>query len=94
MAQKLQNINLSSDTTACDSITVELHDVVSPYSAIASTSLRVLLHTDGTSQVIFPGTVFNNSYYLVIRHLNSIETWSKNPVLFNVSPMTFDFTSP
>jgi hypothetical protein len=92
MAQKLQF--LSSDTTACDSITVELHDVVSPYSVIASASLNVLLHTDGTSQVIFPGAVLNHSYYLVIRHYNSIETWSKNPVSFNASIIAFDFTSP
>lgn len=77
---------------ACDSITVELHSSASPYNLVAS--VNVLLHTDGSAIAQFPSALMNGSYYIVLRHRNAMETWSKNAVLFNSSSLSFDFTSP
>ncbi|MCX6291856.1 MAG: hypothetical protein NT126_08835, partial [Bacteroidetes bacterium] len=90
MQAVLYNNLMSADPTACDSVTIELHHDFPPYNLAAS--LTVLLHTDGTATAKFPSSLLNNSYYIVFRHRNSIETWSKDPLLFNSSAMSFDFT--
>jgi len=82
--------NLNSDSTASDSITVELHD---PGTGSLILTSNALLHVDGNAQVLFPSSIFNQSYYLAIRHRNSIETWSKNVLLFDSSLINFDFTT-
>ncbi|MBL0095199.1 MAG: hypothetical protein IPP46_00980 [Bacteroidetes bacterium] len=35
--------------------------------------------------------IIGNTYYIVIRHRNAIEVWSKYPVLFNSNSVNFDF---
>lgn len=92
MQPVLYNTNLSANPTACDSITVELHGATSPYSTIASA--KTLLHTDGNAEVRFPTAIINSSYYIAVRHRNSVETWSKNPVKFNDAIASFDFSAP
>jgi hypothetical protein len=92
MQPVLLNDGLSADPTACDTITVELHNATSPYDTY--TSANVLLHTNGTADVRFPISVLCNSYYIAIRHRNSIETWSKDPVKFDDAIASLDFTSP
>jgi hypothetical protein len=83
---------LSNDETACDSITVELHDATNYDNVIASAT--DILHTDGNATFRFPWAIGNNAYYIVIRHRNSIETWSKNPVLFSGTVVSLDLTAP
>ncbi|MBK7886551.1 MAG: hypothetical protein IPJ86_04385 [Bacteroidetes bacterium] len=39
-------------------------------------------------------TIIGNTYYIVIRHRNAIEVWSKFPVLFNSNAVNFDFSAP
>ena len=80
-----------SDSTACDFINLEIRDPLL-HSLVLSTQL--LLHTDGHASVILPSFLLNHSYYVVIRHRNSLETWSKETVLINSTSMSFDFTSP
>ncbi len=92
MQAVLYNINLNVNPVACDSITVELHNPASPYTIF--TFANALLRTDGNADVRFPVAVSSNSYYIVIRHRNSIETWSKNSVKINDAIAVFDFTSP
>ena len=92
MRPVLYSNSLSTDPTACDSITVELHSATSPYAMI--TSAKALLHTNGSADVRFPIGVLNNSYYIVARHRNTLETWSKVPVTFNDAVAKFDFTTP
>ena len=53
---------------------------------------KSLLHTNGKADIVFPLSVLNNSYYIACKHRNSLETWSKNTVLFNTSQMNYDFT--
>ena len=75
-----------------DSVTVELHNAVHPFNIAYTT--KSIVSTDGTGQFLFPDEVLSHNYYLVIRHRNSLETWSKYPVLFNSSIVYFDFTTP
>jgi len=90
MSPLLFNLGLSTDTTTCDSITIEL------YSSGAVTSLmfskRALLHIDGTATVDVPIAFNNQQLYIVIRHRNSIETWSKTPTLFTGLSVNKNFT--
>ena len=74
----------------CDTIIVELHNELSPYDLVHS--VKNTIDINGNGQFIFPTDVFTHSYYIVVRHRNSIETWSKTPVLFNGSVVNFDFT--
>ncbi len=84
--------NLNTDLNVCDSITLELHNPTPPY-ALAGIANGVL-KKDGTVSFLFPISVLSHSYFLAVRHRNSLETWSKNPVLFDNSYVSFDFTSP
>ena len=76
----------------CDCITVEFYDPLNLVSPFLSTT--TMLYVNGTANVQLPATVFGNSYYIVVKHQNSIETWSKDPVLFMGNPIAFDFTTP
>jgi hypothetical protein len=64
--------------TVCDSIYLELH---SPSQlSVASYTLPGLLHTNGSASFAVPAAAANQSWYLVIRHRNALETWSASPV--------------
>jgi hypothetical protein len=80
-----------SPTTLADTITVELHDPTN--TAITSYSATALLNTSGIANVTFPGGAIGNSYYIYIKHRNSITTSSANPVQINASNTSFDFSS-
>ncbi|MCX6186698.1 MAG: hypothetical protein NTU43_06840 [Bacteroidetes bacterium] len=56
-------------------------------------SVRGILNTNGTSTLNFPSGAIGNSYYIVLKHRNSIETWSTNPVLFNSSGTTYNLSN-
>lgn len=44
---------------------------------------KAVLKSNGLVEFIFPGHCIGNQYWLVIKNRNSIETWSKNPILFS-----------
>jgi hypothetical protein len=90
MHTTLSNQGLPNPTTDCDDITVELHHASFPYSV--AYSITGILQTNGTIACPFPTTAIGNSYYIAVRHRNSIETWSANPV--TISAITnYDFTT-
>lgn len=79
-----------NEPTVCDTLVVELHDTLPPYSmAYSATSV---IDVYGYGNFVFNGDAEGNSYYIVVRHRNSIEIWSKFPVLFDSHNMSFDFT--
>ena len=68
-----------------DSITVSLRSSVSPYNIIDSkTNL-----SDDYNGVFNCFNAPDGTYYIVVNHRNSIETWSKNPIAFTVG--NFDY---
>ena len=73
----------SPTATQCDYITIELHDATAPY-ALAFTK-TVILNTDGSATAAFPATASGNSYYVVIRGRNIVDTWSATPVAFTAT---------
>jgi hypothetical protein len=73
-----------------DTFTVVLFDSLNLSSGPVFSTAGVI-DTLGNGDFTFPPAVIGNRYYIVIRHRNSIETWSKNTVL--LSAMTsYDFT--
>ena len=75
----------------CDTIVVELHQPVAPYNLVAT--VKNTINTNGNGSFLFSSLPLS-SYYIVVTHRNTMETWSKNPVPFNSSSVSFDFTSP
>ena len=89
-AGKLQaSVDPVNHPGVCDTIQLELHSTVFPYDVIHSE--KIILSTLGEVSANLPGYMEGNSYYLVVRHRNALETWSSSPVLFG-SPTNYDFT--
>jgi hypothetical protein len=70
--------NPSPKDTECDYITVELRKATEPYD-VAFTAERVMLSTSGTADAEFPSEAIGETYYIVIKGRNIIETWSVKP---------------
>lgn len=81
----------SEPTTAnaCDSIDVELHDENAPYSLMYS--VRTVLNQDGTATCIFPP--ISGNYFIAVKHRNTIQTWTSDPVTFGYIPANYDFST-
>lgn len=77
--------------TAQDTITVELRNSSFPFALIEEK--KVLLNTNGETSVRFNNADNGVPYYLVIKHRNSIETWSANPIQFNSGFADYDFST-
>jgi hypothetical protein len=73
-----------------DTIEVELHNATSPYNI--AFSAKGTLSTAGIANIVFPASSIGNSYYLVIKHRNSIETWSALPISIAAST-SYNFSS-
>ena len=73
----------------CDDITVELHDAVTTTTVSYTATARLL--ANGTAVVTFPSAVTGN-YYIAIKHRNSIQTWSTDPVAFGATT-SYDFST-
>ncbi|MEP7263644.1 MAG: reprolysin-like metallopeptidase [Bacteroidota bacterium] len=66
-----------------DSVTVSLVD--STNLNVVAYSSTIVLNTTGNLSIIWPASTVGNKYYIVLSHRNSLETWSKNPVLFGAT---------
>jgi hypothetical protein len=74
-----------------DTITVELRNNTAPYVLVDSR--KVVLDSTGKGIGQFTNSVNNVPYFIVVKHRNSIETWSASPQAFNNKTMVYDFTS-
>ncbi len=77
--------------TIADQIIVELHNAVFPF-ALAGGPFTVNVNTDGTAHVVIPASL-GSSYYIVVKHRNSIETWNSNPLSFSGATVSYNFSS-
>jgi hypothetical protein len=77
--------------TVADQVIVELHNSTSPYALVGG-PYTVDVKTDGSAQVTIPGTL-NSSYYVVVHHRNSIETWTGLPLSFIGPIVNHDFST-
>lgn len=71
-----------------DTITVELRD---PVTHVWVASQSGILHTNGNVRCNF--SPLTGDYYVVVKHRNSIETWSSVPVHLNSEMVNYDFTT-
>ncbi len=82
--------NPGTHPLVCDTITVQLLD--SADYSIAATATGVI-HTNGEGQFNFSGLLPMHRYYIVVRHRNSVETWSKYSFLFTEPTRVYDFSA-
>ncbi|MFN8249605.1 MAG: GEVED domain-containing protein [Ferruginibacter sp.] len=87
----LSNVEISTDPTEADTITVNLWNPANLSNADPDHSTKAVLHTDGTATMQFPAIVNGNSYYIAVKHRNHIETWSHDPLMFT-GITSYDFT--
>jgi hypothetical protein len=73
---------------ACDTIDVKWHQAIWPHELFYAK--RAVLNQDGTLTCDFPFA--NGAYYLAVKHRNSIETWSANPIGIS-SNTTYNFST-
>ncbi len=78
-------------SSICDTLQVSLANAASPY-AIVITS-KVVMDLNGNCTVELPLSTSGNSFYIVLSHRNSLQTWSKLPVLINSAGTTYNFTT-
>ena len=83
--------NSNTNTMVGDTVTVYLAKATSPYVKVDSS--KIFLNSAGTVAAYFAKAVRDSIYYLVIKHRNSIETWSASGQTFNAFDMTYDFTN-
>jgi hypothetical protein len=78
--------------TTADQISIELHSPTN-YATIIYTVNNVNLSTTGEATLTLPLT-YSGTYYLTIKHRNSIEITSATPVSFGGGSVSFSFDSP
>jgi len=86
--------NSSGDQFAgqiADQVLVELHEAVPPFAMVAG-PFTTSLTTDGIATITLPAT-FSANYYIVIKHRNSIETWSATAAPFNTANINYNFSN-
>ncbi len=83
------NQGVGVSTTNVDTVTVELRNAVT--SVLVATTTTTLL-INGMATATFNSEI-NGSYYLVVKHRNSIQTWSATPLTITSSTPLYDFTN-
>ncbi|MDZ4712412.1 MAG: hypothetical protein SGI89_08815 [bacterium] len=82
------NFNSSSLQMSGDTVTYYLKYPQAPY--LTADSSKTFVWNNGVSHPVFNNPQLGGSYYIVIKHRNSIETWSKFPVAYSTN-MTYNF---
>ena len=81
-----------------DWILVELRSTIANYAVVARRAAFLkndgtIVDLDGSSSLQF-NNINSGNYYIVIKYINTIETWSKNGgLLFTNTTVSYDFTS-
>ena len=74
-----------------DTITVELHDPT--FTCLVIESQKGVLNTSGMGTFNFAIAKNDYPYFIVVKHRNSIETWSASTQTFTSSELSYDFTT-
>ncbi|MBK9637324.1 MAG: choice-of-anchor B family protein [Bacteroidetes bacterium] len=81
---------VNSTLQLTDTIHFELRDPNAPY-AVQHTATGVV-NSSGYIDFVFPPSLWQQSYYMVVKHRNSIETWSKTPFYIPQGIQSFSLT--
>jgi hypothetical protein len=77
--------------TISDTLTVQLAQVVDPYT-IVHTEHGISINTDGTISLNAVPSTLSGNFFIIIKHRNHIETWSQS-VSFADPIISYDFTN-
>ena len=83
--------NVSTDKMIQDTAVVYLRSSLSPYLLIDSA--KSFIDSIGHGSFIFNNATSGVGYFLVVKHRNSIETWSSTPSAFISNELTYNFTT-
>jgi len=81
---------LGATSSQVDTFTIELHNPTTPY-ALAE-NFKGIDSTNGHISCTFSSATIGNSYYIVIKHRNAMETWSASPVAVSATT-SYDFST-
>ncbi len=81
---------LNPNDTLADTITVGL---ASPATKQILYSSKAIVSTFGRANALFPQPALGQTYYIVVKHRNSLETWSAGTFAFNSPDTIYDFTN-
>ena len=91
MTSAVNNFDFNLPSNIADTITIELHETTSgTYNTVYSENVPISIN--GIANLTIPSNFSMGSYYLAIKHRNSIETWSAFPVFMGVTT-NYDFTT-
>jgi hypothetical protein len=74
-----------------DTLSILLADANDPWGIVYAAH-AVDLDTSGVCSVSVPATL-SGDYYIVVKHRNSVETWSASPISFADATVGYDFTA-
>jgi hypothetical protein len=83
--------NSSLNTIVSDTIRVYLRMTTSPFSKVDSAKSK--LDSSGAGTFFFSNISNGTNYYIVLKHRNSIETWSNSGNSFTSGSLVYDFTT-
>lgn len=75
----------------CDTLSIQLAESADPWNIVYS-ARGININSNGTCRVPFPATLSGN-YYVIVKHRNSVETWSKAGGESLVNGFSYDFTT-
>ena len=84
-------VNESLYPGICDSITVELHHSTGNHALLQN--MKGIVDRSGNGTFLFTNTIYNGSYYIVVKHRSTLEVWSASPVVFNSPQISYSFTN-
>ena len=82
---------VNSSLQLTDTIHFELRETIAPF-AVQHTATGVV-NSSGYVDFVFPPSLWQQSYYMVVKHRNSIETWSKTPFYIPQGIQSFSLTN-
>ncbi|MDQ3021641.1 MAG: SBBP repeat-containing protein [Bacteroidota bacterium] len=83
--------NSVSNIMISDTARVFLKNISSPYNTIDST--KGIFSSSGTGTFLFSNAINGVNYYLIVKHRNSIETWSSSGNVFSSGTLTYNFST-
>ena len=87
----LYDLGRTTNNNYSDSVQLNLWSPSSLTKDTPDFRRKVILMSDGSASADFPGITQGNYYYIAVKHRNSLETWSRYPVLIDLNTF-YDFT--
>ncbi|MEO8211132.1 MAG: dockerin type I domain-containing protein, partial [bacterium] len=85
------NLQIESLFGISDTARIYLASASSPYNYIDSS--KSVFNVNGSGTFNFQNTANDVNYYIVVKHRNSVETWSSAGKMFSANQLNYDFTT-